>query len=104
MKIGKRINDEILLDQRAEYGKKVVATLSQELELKYGKGWSTRQLHHCIRFAEIFTEIQIVNTLCTQLSWSHIRLIIALDDELKRLFYIEMCKIEKWSVRTLMNA
>lgn len=40
-----------------------------------------------------------MHTLCTQLSWSHIRLIIALDDELKRLFYIEMCKIEKWSVR-----
>lgn len=55
-KIGKRINDEILLDQRAEYGKKIIITLSEELELQYGKGWSKRQLHHCIRFAEIFTD------------------------------------------------
>ncbi len=99
-KIGKRINDEILLDQRAEYGKRVVATLSEDLELQYGKGWGEKQLRHCIRFAETFSDEKIVYTLCTQLSWSHLRMIFFMDDELKRMFYIEMCKIEKWSVRT----
>lgn len=101
--IGKRINEEILKDQRAEYGKQIIASLSNQLSESYGSGWSKRQLHHCIRFAEIFTDFQIVHTLCTQLSWSHIRLIIPLEDELKRLFYIEICKLEKWSVRTFQE-
>lgn len=98
--IGKKIKDEIVKDQRAEYGKQIVATLSRQLGLEYGSGWGKRHLHHCLRFAEIFPDIAIVNTLCTQLSWSHLRMIAAIDDELKRMFYIEMCKIEKWSVRT----
>ena len=98
--IGNRINTEILKDQRAEYGKQIVVTLSRQLELEYGAGWGEKQLRHCLRFAEIFSEKEIVYTLCRQLSWSHIRTVIFIEDELKRQFYIEMCKIEKWSVRT----
>ncbi|MBN1902960.1 hypothetical protein JW926_16675, partial [Candidatus Sumerlaeota bacterium] len=47
--IGKRINEEILKYKRAEYGKKIVATLSRQLEAEYGKGWSEKQLRHCLR-------------------------------------------------------
>lgn len=101
--IGKRINEEVLRNQRAEYGKEIVYTLSRQLTDEYGKGWSKRQLHHCLRYAEIFPDITIVHTVCTQLSWSHIRLIIPMDSELQRQFYIEMCKLEKWSVRTFQE-
>ncbi|OQX74983.1 MAG: cytoplasmic protein [Bacteroidetes bacterium 4484_249] len=98
--IGKRINEEILKNKRAEYGKQIVVSLSRQLTNEYGKGWSEKLLRHCIRFAEVFPEKEIVYTLCRQLSWSHIRLLMFMDDELKREFYIEMCKLEKWSVRT----
>ncbi len=98
--IGKRINEEILGHERAEYGKQVVQHLSEQLSQSYGSGWSSRHLHFCIKFAEVFPEIQIVNTLCSQLSWSHLRLITPMDGELKRLFYLEICKLERWSVRT----
>jgi predicted nuclease of restriction endonuclease-like (RecB) superfamily len=54
-----------------------------------------------IRFVETFPDERIVNALSTQLSWTHFRYIIALDDPLKRDFYAEMCHIEKWSTRTL---
>jgi len=101
--IGKRINVEILQNQRAEYGKEVVQDVSSQLTAAYGKGWSKRQLHHCVRFAETFPDFTIVHTLCTQLSWSHIRLIIPMESELQRHFYIEMCKLEKWSVRTFQE-
>lgn len=101
--IGSRINIEILKEKRAEYGKSIINTLSQKLTQEYGSGWSKRQLHHCLRFVEVFPEIQIVHTLCTQLSWSHIRLIIPIENESKRLFYIEICKIEHWSVRILQD-
>lgn len=101
--IGKRINEEILQNQRAEYGKEIVSALSRQLTLDYGTGWSKRQLHHCIRFAEVFSDFEIVHTLCSQLSWSHLRLIIPMEETLKRDFYIEMCKLEKWSTRTLQE-
>jgi predicted nuclease of restriction endonuclease-like (RecB) superfamily len=101
--IGKRINEEILQNQRAEYGKEIVSTLSRQLALEYGQGWSKRQLHHCIRFAEVFPNFEIVHTLCSQLSWSHLRLIFPIEDSLKREFYIEMCKLEKWSVRVFQD-
>ena len=74
--IGKRINEEILQNQRAEYGKEIISALSEQLTIDYGSGWSKRQLHHCIRFSEVFPDFEIVHTLCSQLSWSHIRLII----------------------------
>ncbi len=101
--IGKRINDEILLNKRAEYGKQIVETLSRKLTQEYGKGWSKRQLHHCLRFAEIFSQEQIVNAVRAQLSWTHLRQIIGIDDQLKRDFYIEMCRLEKWSTRILQE-
>jgi len=50
--IGKRINSDILNNKRAEYGKQIIATLSQQLTLEYGRGWSEKQLRHCIHFAK----------------------------------------------------
>jgi predicted nuclease of restriction endonuclease-like (RecB) superfamily len=101
--IGRRINEEILNFTRAEYGKQIIDTLSKQLTLEYGNGWSKRQLHHCLRIAEVFPKVEIVHALRTQLSWTHIRQIIAIDDELKRSFYIEICKLENWSSRQLQE-
>ncbi len=101
--IGKKINEEILKDQRAEYGKQIVRTLSTQLTKDYGNGWSEKQLRHCLRFAETMPNNQIVSALQRQLSWTHIKSIIYIEEELKRMFYIEMCKIENWSTRTLQE-
>lgn len=98
--IGTLLNKEILHNRRAEYGKQIVATLSAELTNEYGKGWSEKQIRHCLRFAETFPEFKIVSAMQRQLSWSHIKALIYIDDALKRSFYIEMCKHEKWSTRT----
>lgn len=99
--VGKIVLAEVLKHDRAEYGGQVIYRLSEQLTNHYGKGWSKRQLHHCIRFAEVFKNLEIVHTLCTQLSWSHLRMIITIDDDIKREFYIEMCKLERWSVRLM---
>jgi predicted nuclease of restriction endonuclease-like (RecB) superfamily len=100
-KIGKYIRQDILKKKRANYGQKIVESLSEQLTKQYGKGWSKRHLHNCFRFAETFPDEQIVHALRTHLSWTHIRSIIPIEDELKRKFYIELCKIEKWSTRQL---
>ena len=54
-----------------------------------------------IRFAEVFADEAIVSTLWRQLSWSHFKEIIYQKDALQRDFYAEMCRVERWSVRTL---
>lgn len=64
------------------------------------KAGGAQQLRHCIRFADVYPDEKIVYTLCIELSWSHLRLVYFMDDPLKREFYVEMCKLEKWSVRT----
>lgn len=101
--IGKRINEEVLQNQRAEYGKEIVVSLSRQLEIEYGKGWGEKQLRQCMKLASTFPEKEIVYTLCRQLSWSHLRLVMFIEQPLKRDFYIEMCKLEKWSVRTFQE-
>lgn len=101
--VGKRIQTEVLQGQRAEYGKQIIDTLSQQLTQTYGKGWGARQLRHCLQFAETFPNIEIVNTLCSKLSWSHLRLLTGMDDSLKREFYIEITQLERWSVRQLQE-
>jgi len=97
--IGKRIKSDILQNKRAEYGQKTIKQLSINLTAQYGKGWSEKQLRHCLRFAETFKNVKIVSALRRQLSWTHIKVIMYFDDPLQREFYIEMCKIEKWSTR-----
>ncbi|MFW0716948.1 PDDEXK nuclease domain-containing protein [Pedobacter sp. N23S346] len=102
-KVGKRINEEVLGNERATYGKQVVATIAQQLSAAYGKGWGEKQLRQCMQFAQVFADEEIVYALRRQLSWTHLRSIIYMDDPLKRLFYVEMCKLEKWSSRHLQE-
>ena len=99
--IGKRINEEVLGNKRAEYGKQILPTLSAKLTEEFGKGWSVQQLQHCLHFVETFPDFQIVSTLWRQLSWSHFKEIIYRKTDLEREFYAQMCRIENWSVRTL---
>jgi DUF1016 N-terminal domain len=66
--IGNRIHQDILKEKRAEYGKEIVATLSQELTREYGVGFSYSALTRMVRFAEVFPEGEIVSTLSRQLS------------------------------------
>lgn len=101
--IGKLIYTEVLAEQRAEYGKQVISTLAKQLTTEYGKGWSERHLRNCLQIADIFQDKKILHTVCAKLSWSHLRLIMTIDDSLKRDFYLEICRLEHWSVRQLQE-
>ena len=101
--IGDRIHREILGGQRAGYGEEIIEVLGRQLRGDYGRGWSARQLRLCVRFAQAYPDPKIVHTLCAQLSWSHLRLIAAIDEPLKRDFYAELCRLERWSVRQLQE-
>lgn len=99
--VGKRIKEDVLYNQRAEYGKQIVKNLAARLTEIYGSGWSDRSLLHCIRAAYTFTEDEIVYAVRRQFSWTHIRSLMFIDDPLKRQFYMEMCRVEHWDTRTL---
>lgn len=86
---------------RATYGEQIVYALSTQLTAEYGRGFNRPNLFRMIRFAEVFPDENIVSALQRQLSWTHFRELVTLDDPLKRDFYAEMCRIERWSTRTL---
>jgi len=100
-KIGQRINMDILESKRAEYGKQIVVTLSRQLTGEYGNSFEEKNLRRMIQFAIVFPDEKIVVTLSRYLSWSHFVSLIPLRQPLQREFYAEMCRIEKWGVRTL---
>ncbi len=101
--IGTRINQEVLQHSRAEYGKQIVKHLATDLSLEFGSGWSVAQLRHCLQFAKVFTNLEIVSALRRPLSWTKIKTLIYIKDDLKRTFYQEMAQLERWSSRQLQE-
>ena len=102
-KIGTRIREDVLNAERAEYGEKIVHELSAQLTSEYGAGFTRTNLFNMLRFAATFPDETIVHTVCGQLSWSHLRLIIYVEEPLAREFYLEMARLERWSVRALQS-
>lgn len=99
--VGERIRREVLGEARADYGEQIVSTLSTQLVQAYGQGFGLRSLRRMVQFSEAFPDAHMVATLSRELSWSHFIEILPLKQPLEREFYAEMCRIERWSVRTL---
>ena len=72
-KVGNRLREEVLGDERAAYGEQVVAEVAKALTAELGRGFSKRNLHYMVRFAEVFPDAEIVHALPSQLSWTHFR-------------------------------
>jgi predicted nuclease of restriction endonuclease-like (RecB) superfamily len=85
-----RINNEILRNKRADYGKQIVSTLSTQLKDKYGRNFELGNLRRMIQFAEQFPDIQIVVPLARQLSWSHFTILIPIKNQEAKLFYANL--------------
>jgi predicted nuclease of restriction endonuclease-like (RecB) superfamily len=101
--VGHRLRTEVVGEGRAAYGEHVVAEVARSLSAEYGRGFNKRSLYRMMRFSEVFPDPSIVTALRSQLSWTHLREIIVLDDPLKRRFYAELCRLEGWSTRTLQD-
>jgi hypothetical protein len=102
--VGKRINEDMLQNKRAGYGKQIVATVAQQLADKYGKNFELRNLRRMMQFAEQFSDMEIVAPLARQLSWSHFKELIPLKDEKARLFYAREASERHWGKRELHHA
>lgn len=68
--IGSRINLDLLKEQRAEYGRQVISSLSKQLQSEYGtNSFSEKNLRRMMQFASVFPDRQIVASLIRQFSW-----------------------------------
>ena len=102
--IGDRINRDVLGNERATYGKQIIATVSRQLQAWYGsKGFEERTIRRMVQFAQEFPDWQIVSPLVSKLSWTHFLTIMTLKDPLQREFYLTMAANERWSKRTLQS-
>jgi predicted nuclease of restriction endonuclease-like (RecB) superfamily len=99
--IGHRLREVIKGTEQGVYGKRIVEGVAGDLTAAYGRGFSEKSLFHMIRFAEAYEDETIVSTLSRQLSWSHFLDLIYINETLKRDFYTEICRLERWSVRIL---
>ncbi|PUE15291.1 hypothetical protein B9Z48_12190 [Limnohabitans sp. WS1] len=100
-RVGDRIRREVLGQARAEYGERIVSTLSTQLIREYGRGFGLRSLRRMVQFSDVFPDAQIVATLSQVLRWSHFIEILPLKAPMEREFYAEMCRIERWPVQVL---
>ena len=101
--IGKYINSVILGMERAEYGKKIVVTLSRRLVAKYGKSFEDKNLRRMMQFANQFDDEQIVVTLSRQLSWSHFLVLLPLKTMEEKLYYATETAKQLLGVRDLRH-
>ncbi len=95
--IGKTINEDVLQNQRAEYGKQIVKTISEELVVRYGKSFESRNLRRMMQFAELFPDFKIVSPLATQLSWTHFMELLQLKNSETRFYYANKAAENLWS-------
>jgi predicted nuclease of restriction endonuclease-like (RecB) superfamily len=94
--IGRQLDEAI--GDRAEYGKGLLQSLSVQLSAEFGKGFDASNLRRMRQFYQVFP---IRGTLCHELSWSHFRLLMKVEDPKRREFYLAECRDANWSVRQL---
>jgi predicted nuclease of restriction endonuclease-like (RecB) superfamily len=99
--IGKVIKENIIKSDRAEYGKQTVQSISTRLTLKYGKGFSPQNLWYMVQLFDSYPILHSMRGELKNLSWTHIRTLLPIKDNLKRNFYAALCQQEKWNTRTL---
>ena len=99
--LGAKVNEFVLKNQRAEYGKQIVVTLSRELQMKYGNNFEEKNLRRMLQFASDFQDLENVVTLSRYLSWSHFLALIPLKTSKKQQFYAMQSASQSWGVREL---
>ena len=96
--VGRRIvEQEQEGKERAEYGKALMETLSEELTREFGKSYSKRNLQYFRKFYLAFSDEEIVNARVHNLNWTHFRSLLRVADENARIWYMNEAANEGWS-------
>ena len=97
-RIGEAIFKECGDNDRVAYGKQVLQFISERLTAEFGAGFTERNLRNMRQFYLLFP---IRHTLCAELSWSHYRVLMRIQDKETREYYASECAKSAWSVRQL---
>jgi predicted nuclease of restriction endonuclease-like (RecB) superfamily len=95
------VKEEQQGESKAKYGKRLMEELSRALTADFGKGFSYANLYNCRQFYLKFPEQEILYTLCRELSWSHLRLIMRVEDLEALEYYCNESRAANWTVRQL---
>lgn len=101
--VGKYIIEDLNYQTYSAYGQKILATLSQRLMARYGKGFTYSALTRMMKVARLYNDYEMFATLSQTLTWSHFLELITIEDDTKRLYYQQMGIAEHWSVKQLRN-
>jgi hypothetical protein len=85
--LGNRINEEVLNNERAEYGKRIIEVISLQLEIKFGRNFNEKNIRRMVRFSQEFSDFNILPTLSAKLSWSHFIELFPLKSTESKLYY-----------------
>jgi len=99
--VGIKINENILGNKRAEYGKRLLSPVATRLVERYGKSFELKNLYRMMQFSEEFPNFEIVVPLARQLSWSHFLALLPIKDSSARMFYAHKAIESTWGKREL---
>ena len=99
--VGRYIIDDMDYQTYSAYGQKILATLSQRLMARYGKGYTYSALTRMMKVARVYSDGEMFAMLSQTLTWSHFLELVTIEDNTKRLFYQQMGVVEHWSVKQL---
>jgi predicted nuclease of restriction endonuclease-like (RecB) superfamily len=99
--IGRYVGSVLLGNERAEYGKKIFASLGRKLVERYGRSFEEKNLYRMVQFANVYSDFEIVAPLAQQLSWTHFRELIRIEDEQSRIYYAKDASERQLSVREM---
>lgn len=100
--VGRRIvEEEQNGNSRAEYGKRLIAELANNLKKDYGSGYGKRNLAYYRQFYLVFNDIEILHEFVQNLSWTHIRRLLSVTDPKARQWYMIQASRDMWSTTTL---
>lgn len=107
--IGKYIVEyEQVGNEKAEYGSRLLRQISDDLTLRFGKGFSKSNIYQMRKFYLTFPKFQTASGKSEirvpayhKLSWSHYFEILKADSDLEIRFYVNQCAKDNWSVREL---
>jgi predicted nuclease of restriction endonuclease-like (RecB) superfamily len=101
--VGNRINEHILQNKRADYGKEIVVTLARQLMERFGNNFEHKNLRRMMQFAEQFVDFEIVVPLARQLSWSHIIILLPIQSIEAKMYYAKKSAENLWGKRELRD-
>ena len=100
---GERVRKALYGVKDRSTGSKILKGLAEQSAQKLGDLFDLDFIHHCLKVSESFPELSILNEISSELSREQFLMILELNDDQERLYFTEMCKLQKWTSEQLKS-